>query len=286
MRRLAVFAPEEVLAHSGPKAPRKGYPDLERREWSVKMCSHRYSTFQRSLSCACCGITGSVMILEWQLRSSGEDPNVRQPHFNLYAITSDGLVLLTKDHILPKSQGGRNALGNYQTMCELCNSLKGSDQIDMETVRERRKRYDEQPRTKKHTIPKTTAELICCISDEHRAAFWSNIQRTGGCWLWFGPVPKRGFPCFSIRRRHGVHSISFSRGRRGHKKNEMNAYRAAYYLTTGDFPQKGMWPTCRNRLCCNPAHMEIELDQSRQRSSGCVQPRPSVCSRTPMPSRG
>ena len=32
---------------------------------------------------------------------------------------------MTKDHILPKSRGGKNHISNMQTMCCRCNSKKG-----------------------------------------------------------------------------------------------------------------------------------------------------------------
>ena len=31
---------------------------------------------------------------------------------------------MTKDHIIPKSKGGKNELSNYQTMCTYCNNEK------------------------------------------------------------------------------------------------------------------------------------------------------------------
>jgi len=36
-------------------------------------------------------------------------------------------VLMTKDHIIPKSKGGKNTLKKYQTMCTHCNCRKGSN---------------------------------------------------------------------------------------------------------------------------------------------------------------
>lgn len=33
-------------------------------------------------------------------------------------------VLMTKDHIIPKSKGGANDISNYQTMCKRCNEAK------------------------------------------------------------------------------------------------------------------------------------------------------------------
>lgn len=33
-------------------------------------------------------------------------------------------VLMTKDHVIPKSKGGANDISNYQTMCKRCNEAK------------------------------------------------------------------------------------------------------------------------------------------------------------------
>ena len=44
-------------------------------------------------------------------------------HVDLY--TAD-FVLMTIDHILPKSRGGESSLANYQPMCQHCNGRKGN----------------------------------------------------------------------------------------------------------------------------------------------------------------
>ena len=49
-----------------------------------------------------------------------------RPHLNLYAYTDKGeWVMMTQDHIFPKSKGGSNELSNLQTMCSVCNQAKG-----------------------------------------------------------------------------------------------------------------------------------------------------------------
>lgn len=115
--RLKDFRPEEILPFTGlNKEPME--VTAQGTTYKVKMSSARYGCFRKSLSCAKCGITGSKMILELP-------PNQERPHFNLYAVDEDGqLILMTKDHIVPKSRGGSNSLKNLQTMCTICNGEK------------------------------------------------------------------------------------------------------------------------------------------------------------------
>ena len=87
----------------------------------IKGNSHRYQTFfTNGTKCVCCGIEGKYFAKE-----KGKKCN--SYHLNLYAIDNEGNeVLMTKDHIVPKSQGGIDNISNYQTMCEPCNMAKGS----------------------------------------------------------------------------------------------------------------------------------------------------------------
>lgn len=89
----------------------------------VSMDSDRYKLFKKSATCVTCGIEGEYFAKE---RNTSHGPNCRY-HFNLYAKRDDGTeVMLTKDHIVPKSKGGGDKLSNYQTMCWLCNQSKGN----------------------------------------------------------------------------------------------------------------------------------------------------------------
>jgi 5-methylcytosine-specific restriction endonuclease McrA len=92
----------------------------------IKMASDRYYTFAKSLHCAHYNIIGSFLAKERHVDKNGNINNGEAYHFNLYAIDDNGNeVLMTKDHIIPKSKGGRNELSNYITMCRPCNEIKG-----------------------------------------------------------------------------------------------------------------------------------------------------------------
>lgn len=135
--------------------------------YKVGLCSTRLQCFKRSLECVGCGVVGSLFRLQrspaskvprapgdhkrWRLagRRPGVGacyvekcticvkyiqryPNRETPHFNLYAPGLPGWhnkpwVLMTQDHIVPKSRGGATMMSNLQTMCEKCNSEKGND---------------------------------------------------------------------------------------------------------------------------------------------------------------
>lgn len=89
----------------------------------VKLASLRYHTFQKNLKCVTCGLEGVYFLKE-------KDHKNHPFHLNLYGVTFKGeRVLMTKDHILPASRGGRTILENLQTMCSFCNSSKGDQMM-------------------------------------------------------------------------------------------------------------------------------------------------------------
>lgn len=87
----------------------------------IKGNSQRFQTFfTKGLKCSCCGIEGKYFAKE-------KDPNAARYHLNLYAVNEVGEeVLMTKDHIIPWSKGGKDDVSNYQTMCEKCNKIKAN----------------------------------------------------------------------------------------------------------------------------------------------------------------
>ena len=86
--------------------------------YDVYTHSLRYMTFyQKGCKCVACGKQGTHFTLD-----EGDGKDTRR-HFNLRA--EDG-TLMTRDHILPKSKGGRDHINNMQTMCVDCNKAKGN----------------------------------------------------------------------------------------------------------------------------------------------------------------
>jgi hypothetical protein len=115
--RLTLLSIDEVF-----EAVRSGAETKNVMGHEVKLGSQRYRTFMRSLTCATCGVTGIYFAAE-----RARNGNTERYHFNLYGVDASGEeILMTKDHIVPKSRGGKNRLTNYQTMCSPCNTEKGS----------------------------------------------------------------------------------------------------------------------------------------------------------------
>ena len=134
--RLGFFTPEDVLPFISRSESSKRDYIVGDKTYTVKMNSQRYFVFRENLCCVACGLKGTKMILE-------HNPSDKSPHFNLYGEEKGNLILFTKDHVNPKAFGGENRHSNYQTMCAVCNSLKGHTKLTLQSLAELRRLYDE-----------------------------------------------------------------------------------------------------------------------------------------------
>jgi hypothetical protein len=133
--RLAEFNIEDVLPYISREDRKREYKVGE-KTYEVRMDSSRYFVFRENLCCSACGLQGVKFCLELS-------PSDKNPHFNLYGLENGRYILMTKDHMHPKSYGGIDIHSNYQTMCAICNNLKGSANILLEKIKELRKLYDD-----------------------------------------------------------------------------------------------------------------------------------------------
>lgn len=132
------FKPEDVFPYVTDNETFKEYvvQDISCGDisYKVRMNSLRYRTFLKNPACIACGITGNVFLLEVAHGASSA-------HFNFYCRDNGKLILMTKDHILPRSKGGPETLENMQTMCTFCNGLKDSHDFSLEQIKELKEAY-------------------------------------------------------------------------------------------------------------------------------------------------
>lgn len=101
--------------------------------YEIRLNKRRYMVFANNPKCCVCSLAGSQVRIEKQ-------PSDKTPHLNLYGVDQKGsLILMTQDHILPKSHGGSDDFDNLQTMCVICNNLKANSRLDPEKLRNFRK---------------------------------------------------------------------------------------------------------------------------------------------------
>lgn len=122
------FTVEEVFSLRKSRAKKVRVGDVS---YEVRWHSDRYALFERTRTCAACGLVGSRFLLE-QNRGNVAD---NFAYFILYAVENGNLVKMTIDHIKPRALGGLDSADNYECLCEICNSLKASFPIGYEAVK-------------------------------------------------------------------------------------------------------------------------------------------------------
>lgn len=113
--RLEIEVINKLILSAGSKAIVSGH--------TVKVAGARLRTFAtKGVDCVCCCAKGSFYRVE---------DNYSGAHLNLYAIKEGGReVLMTRDHIIPKSHGGSNGVSNMAPMCVDCNNARGTKDFD------------------------------------------------------------------------------------------------------------------------------------------------------------
>ena len=111
--RLGIYSLNEVL-----DKVMCGECRVDFNGYTINMNRDNLKLFFRNHTCVKCGIEGQYFVIE-----QGDGGN---PYFNLYALKNGKEVSMTKDHIIPRSKGGKDIMSNFQTMCITCNQEKGN----------------------------------------------------------------------------------------------------------------------------------------------------------------
>ena len=125
LERKEIISLEDVFPHV-QMGKRKIQKEIKGDK--IKITSIRLNVFKNSnLVCPICGVQASYFAKEKNI-------NDKNYHLNLYGIYNNQEILFTRDHILPRSLGGKDTLENQQIMCEPCNMLKGNRNISNEKL--------------------------------------------------------------------------------------------------------------------------------------------------------
>jgi 5-methylcytosine-specific restriction endonuclease McrA len=147
---LAEFESHEILPLLGLDRPailmatRNGF-------YHVKVGTVRLECLKRNQVCVRCGLVGTRFRLERSVMADTQaiscmlgdgcpwcsiHPRANlhmegSPHLNLYGFKTNeqGVVksiLMTRDHVHPRSKGGSNTIENQVTLCSPCNEKKGN----------------------------------------------------------------------------------------------------------------------------------------------------------------
>lgn len=86
----------------------------------VGIGSRRLQTYAHDgVTCRHCGMVAEFFAIEQHAGEQGW-------HLNIYGFRGLNEVMMTSDHILPKSRGGSDLVVNRQCLCDTCNKKKGN----------------------------------------------------------------------------------------------------------------------------------------------------------------
>lgn len=125
--QIKSYHPDKILSLVKDSDERVQF-EVDNAIYEIKMNSQRYLLFKKCRTCVSCGLHATKMVLETL-------PDGSNPHFNLYGVEDDGLILFTKDHRKPRAFGGTDTMDNYEVMCAPCNQLKASYNLSYDSVK-------------------------------------------------------------------------------------------------------------------------------------------------------
>lgn len=134
---LAIFKLEEILPFiKGDKNDTHGSSKrtillkYDGKKYRISLSHSKLRLFKNHRKCVSCGRVGNIFALDRQKghkKITVHHNMYSNIHLNLYCHNpekGDNYVLMTQDHIIPKSCGGRTHIDNLQPMCVHCNRAK------------------------------------------------------------------------------------------------------------------------------------------------------------------
>ena len=111
----------------------------------VSLGNAKMRLFKRQPECAACKAKADHFWIESNGKGGWGKNGQYNWHMNLYGINHHGHpVMLTLDHIKPRSKGGTRSDSNIQVLCRQCNNLKGNTKMSPVQVAQLRAQKDSE----------------------------------------------------------------------------------------------------------------------------------------------
>lgn len=141
---------------------------VDGKDYDIKLKAQKYRVFKENMKCVVCGLEISKVFLE------SHPPDALTLSF--YGVDKDNLVLFTKDHIHPKSLGGKDHFSNYQTMCCTCNSIKSNYNLNLTDIKKLRNKFEDNSSIKKRAMDKDFLDLRKKLSKPFVPLKYKNLK--------------------------------------------------------------------------------------------------------------